>query len=393
MHFLFVEIEAEKSHYKGTKRLPKPPVHPCGAIDQAIVDYGTMMRDLIQILDRHKALLNILMAFEHMVEYVGNKEYINIVQSKEYKEVTSVRTLFQQLAPYLKPPDCSLLKALVEVAGCEEAMQRLTEYLHTTKNNPLILKSSKPVKNPDKDAPILESRAATSATSIGSTGSSTTRRVLETEADVTVLESEASAAVVTVKPSAGPSTVPVTATVEVREMNWGMLRGIQSLICGIFRVPPFALQYDSAESGSVVIKWRTSENIASQMRLIMFDDGDRKLLLRVNVINIQVGEHYPIIVNKESQLARFIEYLKIEEQILPLPPKSKRQWAQSKQRRREQARMIATKLKMLGDAQDQAHLEDLNVTLEPQSIVMENVSTKLEKSLAELWKSWQHSTN
>ena len=245
--------------------LPKP-VEPSAAIDQAVVDYGKMMRDLVPILDtHHESLKNMLIGFEHMVQYMGNKAYTSIVQSIEYKNIDSVRTLFQQVAPYLKPQDCSLLNTLVEVADCQEAKQRLTEYLNTTRNTPLHKKSTEP---PERVVTIAESRVVTP--------------------------------VVSAKPSADPNTA-VTATVRVNEINWGMLRGIQSLICRIFRIRPFALQYDRVEPGSdsLIIKWVTSTNMVSQMQSVVLDDGDRKLLKQKYVFSIRIGtEHTAILVDK-----------------------------------------------------------------------------------------------
>ena len=54
--------------------LPKP-VEPSAAIDQAVVDYGKMMRDLVPILDTHsESLKNMLIGFEHMVQYAHCRE-------------------------------------------------------------------------------------------------------------------------------------------------------------------------------------------------------------------------------------------------------------------------------------------------------------------------------
>ena len=124
-----IDIEAQK----GRTTKFSPPSSPGQSISQPAIEFGKTMRDLIDILQSaDHALKRMLVAFEHMAHYIKNREYIAIVQSKEYKAVDSVRALFQLLAPHLKPVDCSLLKALVEAAGVEQAIQRLDEYIHMT---------------------------------------------------------------------------------------------------------------------------------------------------------------------------------------------------------------------------------------------------------------------
>ena len=58
------------------------------------------------------------------------QKYISIVNQK-HKAVDSVED-YSTTSPHFKPVDCSLLKALVEAAGVEQAIQRLDEYLHMT---------------------------------------------------------------------------------------------------------------------------------------------------------------------------------------------------------------------------------------------------------------------
>ena len=231
-----------------------------------------MITDLISILEHTEdSLSNMLKAFYHMAQYEGKDLYIRIVQSTEYANINSVQSFFQLLAPYLKSPDCSLLKALVKAAKCEEALERLTRYLDISTNVKLdnnFSKSPVPERPSQKHALVPESEAAGSATS-----------------PPPVVRSE---------PTVDHSPVPVTATVAVDEMSWGMQRGLQSLIGGIFRVLPFFLQYDCIESGSVTIKWVTSKKIASQMQSVVLDDGDLKLFLRENVVSIQVGTEYTV---------------------------------------------------------------------------------------------------
>lgn len=222
------------------------------------------MNDLISILEQSEdSLNNMLKAFYYMAQYEGRKVYIDIVKSTDYEETSSVQSLFKLLAPFLTSPDYSVLKALVKAAKCEEAMERLTTYLEISTNVQLSTVSRRPSLEH-----IPENQAAGSVAT--------------------------SPLVISSEPTANHDCVPVSATVAVDEMSWGMLRGIHSLVCGVFRVPPFCLQYDCAEPGSVTIKWTTSKKIAFQILSIVLDDIDLNILLGKGIVRIQVGKIYTI---------------------------------------------------------------------------------------------------
>ena len=213
------------------------------------------MRDLTEILQSADgALKNMLVSFEHIAHYVKNETYISIVQSKAYEAVDSVRALFRLLAPHLQPVDCSLLKALVEAAGVEQAIQRLNEYLHMT-NDCLLGSGSEKVHTPHEMETI------------------SSQPVAPLDADST--------------------SVPVTTVVEAEEMSWGVFRYIKSLLCGIFRIPSYALQYVCKEPpGSVVVTFTTSLEMLSQIKSTLLDDGDRLLLVCKRIVSFKVGKDY-----------------------------------------------------------------------------------------------------
>ena len=230
-----------------------------------------MINDLMSILEHSKdSLNNMQKAFYHMAQYEGKKLYIHIVQSTEYANTNSVQSFFTLLAPYLKSPDCSLLKALVKAAKCEEAMERLNAYLDISMNVKL-----------DNDFSLVTERPspahASSATS-----------------PPPVVRSE----------PVDHGSVPVTTTVAVEAMRWGVLRKIQSLICGIFRIPLSFLQYNCVEPGSVTIKWAITKTVAQQIESIVLDDGDLKLFLQENIVSIKVGMKYTVTTGK-------VEYWKV----------------------------------------------------------------------------------
>ena len=274
---VFVEIETEKLHSTTLTKhheSPKPEQSSYG-FSQASRYYGIMMTDLISILECNKDSVKSMRAcFDHMVQHADEKIYLDLIESSEYEKTNSVQSFFKLLRPYLKLHDCSLLKTLVQATKCEKAMKRLTKYLHITKNVKLKLgqdfSASPALERPSLEDPFIpESKAANSAT-----------------LPQPVVRSE---------PTVDHSPVPVTTTVAADEMSWGMLREIKKLVCGIFRVPQFSMQFDCAEpTGSVTIKWATSKKISSQMQSIVLDDGDKKLFLRENIASMQVGMEYTV---------------------------------------------------------------------------------------------------
>ena len=258
---------------------PSSPGQSQDTISRPVIEFGKAMSDLTDILQSTDyALKRMLVAFENMAHYMKSRKYISIVQSKEYKAVDSVRALFQLLAPHWKPVDCSLLKALVEAAGVEQAIQRLDEYLHMT-NNCLLGSCSKKVPTPHvtETCPQNDSNAL---------APHTIRDVI-TSQPVAPLDADS-------------TSVPVTTVIEAEEMSWGAFRHIQSLICGMFTVPQCALQYDNKKPGSVVVTCNTSLEMLSQMKSTLLDDGDMLLLLHEKIISIQVGKDYTIAVGNHD---------------------------------------------------------------------------------------------
>ena len=222
------------------------------------------MSDLTEILQSaDNGLKRMVVAFEHIAHYVKNETYISIVQSKAYEAVDSVRALFRLLAPHLQPLDCSLLKALVETADVEQAIQRLDEYLHMT-NSCLLGNGSEKVHTPHEVETI------------------SSQPVAPLDADST--------------------SVPVTTVVEAEEMSWGVFRYIKSLLCGIFRIPSYALQYVCMNSGSVVLTCHTSLEMLSQIKSTQLDDNDMLLLDCKGIVSFKVGKEYTIAVGNNGCL-------------------------------------------------------------------------------------------
>ena len=218
------------------------------------------MTNLIEILENYEnSLIRMKTAFEHMVHYMEHDKLTNIVQSAKYRAIATVVAFFQLLARLLKTPDCSLLGALVHATNCERANQILQEYLDKSSNSSMSPPDNVPESESDNESVIASEPIA-----------------------------------------ADSSAVPITARMSVAVISCGMLRHAQSLLCGLFRVPQFALQYNEVESGSVIIKWTTSKKIAVHMQSVVLDDGDMELLLQERIVSVQVGLNYKIFVGNQE---------------------------------------------------------------------------------------------
>ena len=306
-YYVAADIEVQKRCSNTCGLLSSSTGQSCDEISHPAIEFGKTMCDLVEILEASDtALKNMLVAFEHMAYYMKSATYITIVESNQYNTVDSVRTFFRLLAPHWKPVDCSLLKALIDAASCEKAIKRLNEYLSNSHN--VVLGEMLPDDNE------LE-RLALRTVSQDSTNDDIATAPLQDaipNATNRSLHAVASTPTTVSKPAADPtpvtcsqprgnsSAVPVVATVAANELHWGPVRAMKSLLCGIFRVPPFTLQYDKSGQGSVVIQWVTSRKIALHIKSIILDDGDMNLLSQKRITKVQVDTDYTIVIRNQD---------------------------------------------------------------------------------------------
>lgn len=124
--YVTTEVETKKrtnsssslANSRSTDTIPERICRP-------IYDFSVMVCDIAQILQRYDgALERMLITFEQMAIVMKSMAYTALINSREYSNINSVRTLFRLLAPYWKPVDCSLLVALVKATECEAAIRR-----------------------------------------------------------------------------------------------------------------------------------------------------------------------------------------------------------------------------------------------------------------------------
>ena len=277
-----------------------------------------MVCDVILILECYEgALTRMLITFEQMVLPMKSETYTALVKSEEYRNVCSVRTLFQLLGPYWKPVDCSLLEVLVEATMCKAAIDRLQKYL-SNKNmagrnmvlggegdNIHVLLSAatgeddpvtpKVQDSPPKASPSVKPATTTSASSApehspphgDGSGSPHRSDPPDQQPDSDVILSQ---------PKAKNDSLQITAKVAQDRVTWAEYDLKTSLLCGLLRLPRFMLQYEGVERGCVTIKWITSEGLLPYLLSNIMDDGDLQLLLQENIVSIQIGSEYTITV-------------------------------------------------------------------------------------------------
>ena len=278
-----------------------------------------MVCDIILILERYEgALKRMLITFEQMVLPMKSETYTALVKSKEYRNVRSVRTLFQLLGPYWKPVDCSLLEMLVEATMCKEAIDRLRKYL-SNKNeagrnmvlgeegdNIHVLVSAAtgeddPVTLKVQNSPLKESPPSTKSVTTISASSVPDHSPPHGDGSASPHRSDPpdqppESDVILSQPIARNDSLQITAKVAQDRVTWAEYDCKASLLCGLLRLPRFMLQYKGVEPGSVVVKWTTSEGLLPYILSNVMDDGDLQLLLQENIVSIQIGTEYTITV-------------------------------------------------------------------------------------------------
>ena len=293
---------------------------PPESICLPIYDFGVMVWDIVEILQRNNVNLErLLFIFEQMASALKSVTYTAIIKSKEYRNVNSVQALFRLLAPHWNPVDCSLLVALVNATRCTEAIQRLKDYLISrseTKRNVVLGK--------DTDVPAVITAGVDVTFSVpvfqqpspnGSAPSQThgTMPVGSDESNHSPPHTVDSGSLhLLLPPNQAPEhntagshsgtdrdSLQITAKFDEEQITWPEYDHKTAFLCGILRLPRFILQYTGVEPGCVAIKWITSDGLLSHILSNALDDGDLQLLLDEKIISVQVGSDYTITVGSQ----------------------------------------------------------------------------------------------
>ena len=285
-------------------------------IPKFMQEFGMMVCDIILILECYEgALKRMLITFEEMVLLMKRETYTALVKSEEYRNVHSVRALFQLLGPYWKPVDCSLLEMLQCVrrrllGSKKTSVTRMRqgklwfwveegENIHvplsvaTGKNHPVTSKVQELL--PKKSPPSSNSTTAMLSSNVfnhsplHNAGSATPHHPDPTGQPPT-------SDMILSQPKVQKDSLLISAKTAQNKVTWAEYDCKASLLCGLLRLPHFMLQYEGVEPGCVMIKWITSECLLPYILSNIMDDGDLQLLLQENVVSIQIGTEYTITV-------------------------------------------------------------------------------------------------
>ena len=318
------EIEWKK--HKTTICQRTSPTHSPPMIPKFMQEFAVMVCDIILILECSKgALKRMLITFEQMVLPMNSETYTALIKSEEYRNVRSVRALFQLLGPYWKPVDCSLLEMLVEATMCMEAIDRLRKYLsnrNTAGTNVVLgeeddsthvtlsdsaatcgdypvtpkVQDSLPKESPPTKIPVT----TTSASSASNHSTSQSNGFGSPYHSVSPDQSLESDVVISQPKAEDNDSLQISAKVAQERVTWAEYNGKTSLLCGLLRLPRFMLQYKGVEPGCVTIKWITSKGLLPYILSVILDDGDLQLLLQENIVSIHVGAEYTIKVGSQK---------------------------------------------------------------------------------------------
>ena len=285
---------------------------PLESIGQPVYDFSVMVCDIVEILQCYdKALKRMCITFEQMASVMRSVSYTAIIKSKQYRNITSVETLFTLLAPHWNPVDCSLLVALVNATRCIAAIQRLDSYLSSRNETKQTVVLNKGIDVSSVPTIVEDATVTTQVLQESPSNGSAPSHNYSIESDAPKSSPPQDADSDSPHPLLPPDQPPednavpvqhkmdtdslqVTAKVDQEQITCAEYDRKTSFLCGILRLPRFMMQYIGVEPGCVAIKWITSDGLLSHILLNALDDGDLQLLLDEKIISVQVGSDYTI---------------------------------------------------------------------------------------------------
>ena len=269
--------------------------------------FGALLKDLSLLLEQHEgALDNMILTFKFIAKLTKSKSYYNVLQSKHYRSIKSVKHFFLLLTKFWKPVDCSLLITLVEATSCNPAIERLQSFLSnrdvkedmtklieqsqvpTVTSEASIPVSTTTTSPPVNDAPTQLEEKSNSLSSICS-GDHVGPPTSNSE------KNDKESIVISTQPqSHQPDSLNVHATVAQNGLTLAEYEHKTNILCGALKMPRYLLQLVGLDPGSVIIKWVTSKGMLPYLKSRVICDADLLLLLKENITTIQIGTEYCI---------------------------------------------------------------------------------------------------
>ena len=247
------------------------------SIPEFAAEFAWLIADLVDLLDKYDgALGRMKIALENLVlPQPPRKKLVYIVPSHKYKEATSVEELFKLLTPYWSCIDCKLLHFIVKASNCQQAMERLDKFLHHGDSISPSLVVYSPAKA-NTSEPAKEKTSEFQCTSILS----------QPTKSETVLKTG--------------SSVEVEAKVDTDFLTLKDYDEKTSLLCGVLRLPRFALSYLRFTTGCVLLTWQMSADLVEYVQSVQLTNSDLQLLAKYGFTNIKIANSYQTTIPKSS---------------------------------------------------------------------------------------------
>ena len=274
------------------------------SIPELAGELALLITDLVELLDKYDgALGRMKVALENLVLPLSLKKLVHIVRSQEYKEATSVQELFKLLAPYWNCVDCNLLRVIVRASGCQAAIERLDKFLHHRS----AISPSLVLYSPTR-ADFSESSKGDIKNDTSSDRNEADRVIvnqpIQSPAKSSMEESQCTS--IPNQPTEEKSDLKKESSVKVEakvDTDFLTLKDYDektSLLCGVLRLPRFALSYLRLATGCVLLTWQMSVDLVQYVQSIQPTDSDLLLLAKHGFSFINIANSYHIAIPNSS---------------------------------------------------------------------------------------------
>ena len=275
------------------------------SIPELASELALLITDLVELLNKFDgALGRMKVALENLVLPLGLKKLVRIVRSQEYKEATSVQELFKLLAPYWSCIDCKLLHTIVRASGCHPAMERLDKFLyHRSAVSPSLVlyspnraNSSESSKGDILNSDTASERKEADRVIVNQPMQSPAKHLVTPSMEESQCTSIPNQPTKRESDSKRESSVKVEAKVDTDFLTLKDYDEKTSLLCGVLKLPRFALNYLRLATGCVLLTWQMSADLVEYVQSVQLVDRDLQLLAKYGFTNIKVADSYHIFI-------------------------------------------------------------------------------------------------
>ena len=287
--------------------------------------FAIFINGLIETLESFDgALPRMKRVLEHLVLPLHIRKFVRIVRSEEYKSANSVSELFRLLAPHWNCIDCNFLRTLVKASECQEAEEKLDAFLQSRDDaaSSLILQkahapsgTSDVINHGSSDDPTEAQPVAKSNISSQDhkpphqpgaatpTSSDVAPNVPHTSVHNTPDE-KATDFPPTEQCIDEPvftqpqplSQVEMEAKVDTDVLTLSDYDKGASILCGVLKLPRFALSFFGTGTGCISIRWHMSSDLLPYVLGVRISESELHLLAEQKIVQIRVGEDFVLAV-------------------------------------------------------------------------------------------------